>query len=139
MIDLISRNKVPYEFIIGQPRVYPTATQGAGAALLSGAAWAWGNLGTIVPINTITAEFIVQTFVIESCDQNGVFEIEFYYGAGPTLFATYRFAIAGGFFGNPTATRLSSPVIPANSQIQARVATSAVATNLTISIGYIFT
>lgn len=95
------------------------------------------------PANAITEDFIVQTFTIESCNNDGVFELEFYYGASDIIFASYRFAVNGGFFGVPAPTpRVSSPVIPANSRIRAKIASSDGLANqatLTISIGYVFT
>jgi hypothetical protein len=140
MIDRTTRNRVPYEFLISEPLVHPTLNP--GATILSAAAnWTLGAYATIVPINIITTDFIVQTFVVESSDKDGVFEIEFYYGAADVKFASYRFAINGGFFGIPgPGARVSSPVIPANSQIRARLASSDGALNqatLTVSIGYV--
>jgi hypothetical protein len=142
MIDPISRVGVPYEFLISEPLVHPTLA--AGATIVSAAAnWTLGAYATIVPAATITADFIMQTFTVESCNNDGVFEIEFYHGATDILFAAYRFAVNGGFFGVPSPLpRTSSPVIPANSQIRARLASSDGAANqatLTVSIGYVLT
>jgi hypothetical protein len=141
MIDQVTRNRVPYEYLISEPLVYPTLA--AGATIQSAAAnWTLGAYATIVPINTITADFIVQTFTVESCDKDGAFEIKFYYGASDIIFSSYRFAVNGGFFGVPSPVpRVSSPVIPANSQIRAKIASSDGLLNqatLTISIGYVF-
>jgi len=142
MIDPISRIGVPYEFLISEPLVYPTLAP--GATIQSAAVnWTLGAYATIVPINTITSDFIVQTFTIESCNKDGVFEIEFYHGATDILFAAFRFAVNGGFFGVPSPLpRTSSPVIPANSRIRVKIASSDGALNqatLTISIGYVLT
>jgi len=142
MIDPISRIGVPYEFLISEPLVYPTL--GVGATIVSGATnWTLGAWATIVATNAITADFIMQTFTIESCNNDGVFEIHFHHGAADILFAAYRFAVDGGFFGVPSPLpRTSSPVIPANSQIRAKLASSdgfANQATLTISIGYVLT
>jgi hypothetical protein len=85
--------------------------------------WGLGALTPVVPINTIASAYHISAVVIETCDQNGVFELALYYGVGNTLMSTVRFSYFGGFFGN-TVYLTPSVKIPANSQIDVRLAYS---------------
>ena len=77
-----------------------------------------------MPINTVAFDFRVQFVQLEACNKDGVFQLELSYGAADTVFNTVRYAQAGGFFGNVSLFLMSSPLIPANSRIRARLASS---------------
>jgi hypothetical protein len=104
-------------------RCYPTLA--AGATIESGAVnWTptvafW----PIVPINIINVPYHISAIAIETCDKDGVFELAIYRGATNLLIATARFSSVTGFILNPFLL-IPSVLIPANSQIDAKLAYS---------------
>jgi len=117
--------------------VYPDLL--AGATVVSAAAdWTLGAYATIVPINTIASEYHVRAVNIESCNQNAVFQLELYKGAGDDIVAAVRYSVVGGFWGN-TVYNISSEPVDANLGIRARLASSDGLANqatITMSIRY---
>ena len=104
-------------------RCYPTLAAGA---TVTSAAVNWtlsAAFAPIVPINTILVPYHVSAVVIETCDKNGTFELAIYRGATNILMSTIRFSYLGGFFGN-SVYLIPSVLIPANSQIDAKLAYS---------------
>jgi hypothetical protein len=115
--------------------VYPTLA--SGAAIVSDVGvWTWGAYATIVPASTITVAYHMLAIQVESCDQNGVFELEIYQGAADDLIAAFRLVVEGGFFGN-VRYELSAEPTAANSRIRARMAGgNGIVTNATLSVEY---
>jgi len=105
-----------------QGRCYPTLAPGV-TVLSDNTDWGLGAFTTIVPLNGIASNYHLSAVVIETCNQNGVFEMPIYYGAGQTLMATTRFSYLGGFFGN-SIYLTPSVKIPANSKIDVKLAYS---------------
>jgi hypothetical protein len=120
-----------------QGRVYPTLA--AGATIVSANAdWTLGALATIIPASTVAVPFHISSVVIETCNQNAIFELAIYQGAGDTLVSTIRFAVTGGFFGN-TVYLIPSVKLAANVRIRAALASSDGAANqatITASLVY---
>jgi hypothetical protein len=121
-------------------RCYPTLAAGATiASPVAGTAnWTLGGYGAVVPINTITTAYFVWAVIIETCNQDAVYELAIYNGAGHTLISTVRFSYLGGFFGN-SVYRVPSVQLPANSQIDMKLASSngfAFQATITASIVY---
>jgi hypothetical protein len=127
-----------YENINQQVYVYPTLAAGA-TVVSANADWTYGAYAEVVPASTITSDFHIRSVQIETCDENAIFQLELYSGAGDTLVSAIRFAVAGGFFGNSVYV-IGSAHIAANARIRARLAssngTAAIAT-ATISISYV--
>lgn len=112
-IDLDHHNEI---------QCYPSLADGA-QVVSANANWAYGAYAQIVPVATIVAaDFNIHYVTIEACNKDGRFQLELYYGAADTVFATVRYSVIGGFFGNTVVTALSSPPIPAGSRIRARLA-----------------
>ena len=111
-----------YPHVHSESQVYPSLA--AGATVVSAAAdWTYGAYATIVPASTITNIFHIHNITVESCDQNAVFQLQVYKGAGDDVIATIRFALSGGFWGNMVYDITSEPV-EANAQVRARLASS---------------
>jgi hypothetical protein len=117
--------------------VYPSLAAGA-TVVSANTDWVYGAYAEIVPASTITSSFSILAIVIESCDEDAVFQMELYSGADDAVVQATRFAVEGGFFGNQVYV-IGSADIEANSRVRARLAssngTAAIAT-LTASIVY---
>lgn len=126
-----------YNHISNETHVYPTLA--AGTTVVSAAAnWTYGAYAIIVPAVTITSRFHIHAIVVETCNQNDVFELQIYKGAADDVIATVRFSITGGFFGN-SVYPITSEEIGANQQVRARLAASngaAAQATITVSIVY---
>lgn len=118
-------------------KVYPTLED--GATVVSAATdWGLGALATLVPVNTIAADFLVQSVIVESMSKNGVYELVLYHGADDDEVARIRFSVVGGFFGN-TVFAVPGALVPADARVRAALACSdglAGAATATISIAY---
>ena len=137
LTDTVAANYL-YHHVLTESRVYPTLA--AGATVVSAAAnWTYGAYAVIIPAATITSRFHIHHFVIESCNQNDVFQLQIYKGAADDVVSTIRFALAGGFWGNMVYV-VSSELCDANSQVRARLACSnglAAQATITMSITYV--
>lgn len=106
------------EHIHKASKVYPTLAGGKTVTAAAGA-WTLGNFSEIVPINTITDDFDIHFVSIESFTANDVYELVLY--ATTTEIARVRFARTA--VQSPTLnTRIQTPIIDANTQIQAKIA-----------------
>lgn len=126
-----------YDANYSEGQVYPTLA--AGATIVSATAnWVFGTIATVVPENAIPTRYHVSAISIESCSDDGVFELLLYYGAADVPQARIRFAVEGGFFGNQVYL-LPSVLLAANTRIRARLASSDGALNpatITMSVIY---
>lgn len=115
-------------------KVYPSLA--AGVTVAGGAgAWALGNFVTIVPASTITAEFDIHWISIENISANDVYELVLYYGASDIEAGRVRF-VKTSVTEAVTNIPFQSIVIPANSQIRAKLASASGGDNVTISLFY---
>lgn len=132
------RLAILYNYFSNETQVYPSLA--VGTTVVSAAAnWTYGVYATVVPATTIASRFHVRAIVIETCNQNDVFQLQLYQGAADDVVATVRFSIAGGFFGN-SVYPIGSESVGANQQIRARLAAgngAAAQATATISIVYI--
>lgn len=114
-----------------QGRVFPTLAD--GVVVTGGAAWTLGSFVEIVPVNTITAIFDIHAVSIEAISANDVYELVLY--AATTEICRVRFTKNANF-----DSILNVPVMmgiqPANTQIQAKIASSSGADTATISLFY---
>jgi hypothetical protein len=119
-----------------QRKCYPTLAAGA-TVVSSASAWTYGSYAAVVPASTIGNPYHVLALIIETCSiTDGVFQVGLYQGAGDTLISEMRFSIAGGFFGNQVYVVGSAECV-ADAQVRARVACSAGAATLTVSLVYL--
>jgi len=99
--------------------VIPTLANGVTVTGAAGA-WVQGAQATIVAANNIASDFYVDGVFVEATPAAGdIGELKLYYGATPTSFAVVRIA-SFGYIPLPAKT-----LIPANSQIVAKLATKA--------------
>ena len=118
-------------------KVYPTLANGVAVAS-SAVAWTLGTNTEVVPVNTITTQFLIYLVKIEAASATDIFEVVLYSGAGAGTeigrFRTNRntdFPEAGDVV-------ISTEIIAANSRISARIASkTAGAKTLTVSIHYV--
>ena len=118
-----------------ESKCYPTL---AGGVTVTGAAGAWtlGSFAEIVPVNTITEDFDIHFVNIENANVEDTYELRLY--ATTTEIACVRFTttqVAGRLI--PAQTNVQTPIISANSQIQAKIASSSGGSDTaTISLQY---
>lgn len=139
MIDLSSKMRLLYHYFTTESQIYPTLAVGATVQSHNTNDWTYGTIAVIVPANTITSRFHIHNVSVESCDQDGIFQLALYRGATENLIATIRFAVVGGFWGNSVYV-IASEVCAANDQIRAKLAYSNVVASgqatMTLSICY---
>jgi hypothetical protein len=116
-------------------RVYPSLADGVEMTGGVGA-WELGNYAEIVPINTITDDFDIHWINIEDADDNDIYEIVLFSATTEIGRSRIRtLTIANGIV--LPALPFQTPIIPANTQIQAKIATKLGGSNkMTISILY---
>lgn len=127
-----------YDHLTTTEKVYPTLAAGVDV-VTANADWTLGVFSQVVPASTIGTDFHVIDVCIENCNQNAVFEVVLYAGAGDTEVGRIRFAAVGGFWGNARYS-IDTDQIDADSRIRAKAASSDGAANqatITISVGYI--
>lgn len=123
------------EHIHSACKVYPTLA--SGITITCGTpAWTLGAFATIVPASTITSLFDVHWVSLENISAAGVYELILYYGATDIEAGRVRFTKT--VTQDPTFNiPMQTIIIPANSQIRAKVASSGAAANtVDISIFY---
>lgn len=133
------RSKQILEHIHNPSKVYPTL--GAGATINTDvAAWTLGAFVEIVPLNTITSDFDIHYVSIEDISANGVYELVLYsdadgVGGGEVEVGRVRF-VQSGVQSATLNTPMLTPLIDANAQIKAKLASDSGGDNATISIFY---
>jgi hypothetical protein len=120
-----------------QGRVYPS--EAAGIPVISANTnWGLGNLSTIIGAGVIGTDYRLHAVSIENANQDAVYELVIYQGAGDVEVARIRFAVIGGFFGNSYYV-LTGPLVPGGARLRAAVASSdglAHIATVTVSVAY---
>jgi len=127
-----------YNHVTRETQVYPSLAAGT-TVVSANAVWSYGAYATVVAAGTIAVPFHIHAIVVETMNQNDVFQLQLYSGAADDVIATVRFSIAGGFFGN-SVYPIGSEIVPASDQVRARLACSnglAAQATGTISIVYV--
>jgi hypothetical protein len=112
--------KVMEEHVHSASKVYPTL---AAAVTVTGAAGAatLGNYAEIVPASTITSPFDVHYINVEDASADDSYELVIY--ATTTEIGRVRFIVDTSVFGSGLpAVPIQTPIVDANAQIQAKVA-----------------
>jgi hypothetical protein len=112
-------------------KVYPTLAN--GVTLTAGAAWTLGVFAEIVPVSTITSDFDIHHISIEGLSAVEVYEIVLY--AATVEIGRVRVTKAAQLEGTQDID-FQTDLIPANTQIQGKVATEGGSDTATISIKY---
>ena len=135
MVQLSSKvlDHINDEHIHTPCKVYPTLA--SGEEVLAGAGWALGEFKQIVPASTIGQRFDINWLCIEALDANEVFEIVLYYGASDIECGRVRVVKNANLDGTMNIP-FQTPILPADSRIQAKVATASGGDTATISIFY---
>lgn len=114
--------KVTEEHFHSVSKTYPTL---ASAVTVTGGAGAWalGSFAEIVPASTITKDFDIHFLNVEAGSADDEYELVLYQST--TEIARVRFKVDTSVFGGALpAIPIQTPIIPKNSQIQAKVASS---------------
>ena len=120
-----------YEHGHAASNCYPTLAN--GVAVLGGAAWTLGNFVEIIPVNTITEDFDIHFISIEDLSVVEVYEIVLY--AVTTEISRVRVARTANQ-DSTTQIPIQTPMIKANTQIQAKSATASGGDTATIALHY---
>lgn len=101
-------------------------TLAAGVTVTGGAgAWALGNYAVLVAANAITSDFDIHYVHAEAVSANDTYEIVLYSGADGAEVEIGRIRMTrSATIDSPTSLPFSCPIIPANTQIKAKVASS---------------
>ncbi len=119
------------EHIHNQSRVYPTLAN--GVVVTAGGAWGLGGFTEIVPVSTIGLDFDIHYISIEALSANETYELVLY--AATTEIGRVRViknAVQDGTMNVP----FQCDILPAGTQIQAKLATAGGGDSATISIFY---
>ena len=119
--------------LLSADKVYPTMAAGV-TVTADAAAWTLGNYAEVVPVNTITSNFVINQINMGAVSAATYYELVLY--AATTEVGRIRFYTSDAAYGY-AFKGFHTPVIAANSQIQAKLATaSAEADTCVISISY---
>ncbi len=111
--------------------VYPTLA--SGETVIAGAQWVLGEFKEIVPGSTIGEEFDIHYISVEDLDTNAVYEIVLYAATAEIgRVRVTKNAVQDGTMNIP----FQCPILPADTQIQAKLADSVGASQAVISIFY---
>ena len=112
-------------------KVYPTLA--GGTVVTAGAAWTLGAFAEVVPASTIGTDFDIHHICIEALSAVEVYEIVLY--AATTEIGRVRVVKTANLEGTQNIP-IQTPIIAADTQIQAKVATAGGADTATISLFY---
>lgn len=112
-------------------KVWPTLAN--GVVVTAGAAWVLGAFAEIAAVNDIDTDFDIHHVSIEALSANEVYEIVLY--AVTTEIARVRITKNANLDGTMNVP-VQCPVQPANTQIQAKLATEGGSDTATISLFY---
>lgn len=133
--SLVGRIKTLLEHTHKPSKVYPTLAN--GVTVTGGAAWILGAFAVIVPASTITDEFDIHHISIENISANDAYEIVLYSGADAAEVEIGRVRFTkNANLDSILNIPIQTPIIAANSQIKAKVASSGGSDNVTVSIFY---
>ncbi len=112
-------------------KVWPTLAN--GIVVTAGAAWVLGNFAEIAAVNDIAVDFDIHHISVEALSANEVYEIVLY--AATSEIARVRVTKNANLDGTMNIP-VQCPIEPANTQIQAKIATEGGADTATISLFY---
>lgn len=125
------RLDIIYEHGHSESKCYPTLAN--GVAVLGGIAWTLGNFVEIIPVNTITKDFDIHFISIEGLSAVDTYEIVLY--AAETEISRVRVARTANQ-DSTTQVPIQTPMLKANTQIQAKSASSGGGDTAIISLHY---
>lgn len=122
------------EHIHGPQLAYPTLAN--GVTVTGGAAWTLGNYAEIVPINTITSAFCIEYLYVEDVSADDTYELVLYQTTTEVGRARFTRDVAAASTEPLIGIPFHTDLIPANSQVQAKIASSSGGDNAVVSIAY---
>jgi hypothetical protein len=134
---IFGRVLVLEKHIHSSAKVYPTLANGVTVTGAAGA-WALGAFAVLVPANAITNDFDIHHINVAAYNANDTFELVIYSGANgaEVEIGRCRFTRLTNVGASPHIP-MQTPIIPANTQIKAKIASQAGTSNTaTISIQY---
>jgi hypothetical protein len=135
--QIIASDEIFNDHFHSVAKVYPTLANGVVVTGAAGA-WALGAFAVIVPANTITDDFDIHHLNIAAFNANDTFELVLYSGANgaEVEIGRCRFTRLSNVGASPHIP-MQTPIIPANTQIKAKIASQAGTSNFaTVSIMY---
>ena len=117
-------------------KVYPTLADGV-TVTADVTAWTLGSFAVVVPASTITSDFDIHHISVEALSANDIYELVLYSGAdlSETEIGRVRFTKNANQDGTMDVP-FQTPIVSANSQIKAKLATKAGSSTADISIYY---
>lgn len=117
-------------------KVYPTLANGI-TLTTAATTWGLGNFTEIVPANTITKDFRIDTISFAAFSVATTYEVVLYKGASGDEEEIGRMRVHPGASSGVAINLFHSRLIPANTRITARVANNTTNANTVVaSIGY---
>lgn len=119
-------------------KVYPTMASGVTLTSGSGTAWALGSFIEVIPVNTITSPFKLDTANFAAFSAVATHEIVFYKGLAGSEIEIGRCRANPGVTGQAVHDKpLFTETLPANTRVIAKLANpSTSATTVVVSITY---
>ncbi len=112
-------------------RTWPTLANGVD--VVAGAAWVLGNFAEVAAVNDIGVDFDIHHISVEALTANDVYEIVLY--AGTTEIARARVVKNANQDGTMNIP-VQCEILPANTQIQAKLASASGGDTATVSLFY---
>ncbi len=131
--SIMAETHAMLEHVHTASNVYPTLAGGVAVGTAVGVWTLSAAFVEIVPINTITTDFDIHHICIEALDDNAVYEIVLY--AVEVEIARVR-VVKNAVMEGTQNVPIQCAIIPANTQIQAKSASSVGNSAATISIFY---
>lgn len=121
------------DHVHSESKVHPTLA--GGITVTGGASWTLGAFAEIVAASGIGSDFDIHFINIEDATADDIYELVLY--AVEVEIGRVRFVVDTSVFGGGLpALPFQTPIIPADTQIQAKVTSSSGSDNVTISIHY---
>lgn len=127
--------KVAAAYIHAQSRVYPTLADGV-VVTGDNVTWTLGAYSVIIPANAVDTPFIIDMIDLQAFSAIDTYELVLYYGPNGAEVEAGRIRFTRTT-NNPGPNEFQTEIIPANSQIKAKLATkNGLSATVTISLNY---
>jgi hypothetical protein len=119
--SIVSLLKIAAAYVHAQARVYPTLA--GGVSVVCGTnPWTLGSFAVVIPANTIALPYIIDMVDVASLSVIDTYELVLYYGADGAEVEAGRIRFSRSTLNIAGPNRIQTEIIPANSQIKAKIA-----------------